>query len=171
MWLLSECKTYGVKLHWKNIQGICGSCPGYLFLQWQKLLGFFVLQTTRNHSCSHFMADTAILCSSCSWLSLDVFALSVSGCSENKMDPSCCVPKGLGSWLLTQFFLSQWGELFQAKTFLLEECWPGVWDDAGKMQLLFLPFWVDILRLFVSLCCWSILSRLLSSPRTIFVRE
>ena len=47
------------------------------------------------------------------------------------------------------------------------QCCSGAWDDAGKVELFFLPFYVGIFRLFAPQICYSLLSGLQPSCRAI----
>lgn len=88
----------------------------------------------------------------CSYPSVYVSALPVSGWDETEVGPLCIAPKSWRCWLFNPFSLYLREKLFFAGEFPLgtEQCWPGGWDDVGKVKLFFLLFLYSYSQVFCS---------------------
>lgn len=99
--------------------------------------------------------------------------LPVSELGETEVGLSCSALKGWGSWLLTLYFFFQWQEHFLAGEFFLVMITASLGDGMMKEKWSNSSFnfcgCFQLLCLFVSLCSWNFLSRLLSSPRTVLI--
>lgn len=136
-----------------------------------KLQGSSAEQVTGNRGCYCCVGDTGSLCSSSVFLATSIHLTCAGLWVEwNWSGSFLWNPERLGRLVAHMLLLFQW-ELFLAGLVRLALSSAG--QRGGMMQAKWsgssIPFWVVLLRFFVLLCCWSLLSGFLSSPTAVFV--
>lgn len=140
--------------------------------------GFFsseslwVCLVTGNHICFCYVDDIGSSCFSFLFFAVSVHLSFAYLWLEQKQSGFLCgIQESWKIWLLTLLSLFWWGELFLAwkSPVVAEQHWLRRWYDTGKMKLFFsLLCCVFSSFFFVPLFCWSFLSGLQRSSRTVF---